>query len=187
MKEITFSEKMMNMLTIADSMKSDPIILSTYHSIRREIKQNRVLKNIEPIESIKYLLRDAQFVGIFEYVKSLDSIHNYFKVESHGVLTRTLYLMINFNVIVDFREYKQKIIWVSENGKRYEICYKNEVELNRVLYFIFETMDDLYNIKTDYDKFRQSTRSITDNLKEDHQPFVTWKSIVNLSKDYFDV
>lgn len=123
---------------------------------------------------------DHQFQGIEWFVSRLDSNCNYYKVESHTILTKMLFMMCTHGCGFSFDEHK--IVCVIFNEK--EVVYlrwKFPEDLMKITWVMLDSIDD----NCAYDNYRHATREITDNLSEDHQPRDTWTRILKLTGEYF--
>lgn len=152
---------------------------------RREMRQK--IKSISQhsefnAEVFKYLDTDSEFQALEWFVSRLDSNSNFFKVESHTILTRTLFLTNFYKLTVSFSG--QNITFETTDGNQYQVNWESANTLSQLLYDILQVTENTQSVFK-YNEFRQETRSITDHLDENHQPRNTWRKILALTENYF--
>lgn len=139
-------------------------------------------------------LRDCNFVNWEHYASDSVSIYvndlterlwsnyNHFKVESHAILTKSLFLINFYEVYIDFKN--QRLFFVTEDGKEYVFNYYDWKELGQTLYAMLEETKDSSELSYRYDDFRQFTRKITDHLEESTPACVIWRQLIQCIKDF---
>lgn len=81
--------------------------------LQKEIEAHGGLLNA-PCLILKQHFDDAQLEGLWWYLERLWSNSNHYKVESHMIITKALWLMNNYNVVVDFE--LKKVILECQDG-----------------------------------------------------------------------
>lgn len=163
--------------------------LITPHELRKMLNSGKNINQRfrKPLRSnLNYLLKANQFEGLEWFVSRLDSIYNHYKVESHMILTKSLFLICNYCVAVGFARDNQVVV-VTIDDKDYYVEWKVPEDLMSITWLLLDSTKDSDELSYRYEDYRQATRAITDNLSEDHQPFKTWKRIVDLTNDYFNL
>lgn len=146
---------------------------------RGSIKEGAMINDIT-----QSMDEEGQFGSLFWFVDRLDSIHNFFKVESHAILTRSLFLMYTHQFTIDFTTCT--ISYVDTTDELRTVYWRNNEELNLILYMFMEQTKYSEELSYRYDFYRNATRDITDHLEEDHNPRETWRSILKLTKHWFE-
>lgn len=159
------------------------IELKTRHDVRVQFK-GVALRNAFNACLFDSLDSDVEFVALEWFVSKLDSNLNSYKVESHAILTRALFLISHYQMEISF---SQKMIrFVSGDGQLYFMKWQHVETLSAALYDLLMVTEHLNSVHQ-YNTYRQATRSITDYLSEDNQPRSTWRKILQLSKCYFKI
>lgn len=157
--------------------------LKTRHDVRVKFKDVALRPAID-YRLFDQLDTDVEFLGLEWFVSKLDSNTNAYKVESHALLTRTLFLMNHYQMSVSFA--KKELTFITRDTRQYYVRWQEIDSLSAILYDILRVTERINSIHQ-YNLYRQETRSITDNLEEDHQSRVTWRKILKLSETYFKV
>ena len=157
--------------------------LKTRHDVRVKFKEVALRSAINE-RLFDQLDTDVEFLGLEWFVSKLDSNTNAYKVESHALLTRTLFLMSHYQMSVSFS--RKELTFITRDTLQYYVRWQAVDSLSAILYDILRVTEHINSIHQ-YNLYRQETRSITDNLEEDHQSRVTWRKILKLSETYFKV
>ena len=159
------------------------IEVNTTHQLRRHINEHGGILDCPIISLSKFFNADDQLNGMWFYLERLWSIKNYYKVESHTIVTKSLFLMNFYGVIVDFAE--NKIFVECDDGTELYIKFNRDREfLGRVLYSLLDLTNDSEDKSYNYDVYRNETRCITDHLKESDQPRVILNKLIKLTEKY---
>lgn len=156
------------------------IILENRSEMRRKIKNivQRLDYNNDIFDSLD---SDVEFEALDWFVGRLDSNSNFFKVESHAILTRALFLVRYYDLSISFA--LKRITFTTNDGSTYMVTWDTASTLSQILYDIIH-VTEIYHSINKYNLFRQETRSVTDNLDENHQARKTWRKLLKLSLDY---
>lgn len=146
---------------------------------RAPIKQGPMITDIT-----KYLDEDGQFAHISWYVGRLDSVYNYYKVESHAILTRVLFLMYTHEFKIDFLN--NMITYKNVQDEIVQVYAHTKDDLGLILYMFMESTKYSEELSYRYDFYRQATREITDHLDECHDVRSTWQQLLLLTKLWFE-
>lgn len=146
---------------------------------RVPIKEGRMITDITG-----YLDDESQFAHLLWFVGRLDSVHNYYKVESHAILTRALFLMYTHEFKMDFTS--NVITYVNTLGNEVQVYVHTKEDLSLILYMFMESTKYRSESSYKYDDYRQATRAVTDHLEEDHDPRSTWRQVLLLTKIWFE-
>lgn len=109
------------------------------------------------------------------------------KVESHIILTRSLFLMNHFDIYVDF-ENKKVFLVNNDNLERY-VRYSCDKELYKILSVILYQSGYNSDDSFEYEDYRNETRKIFDNLDMyDNKPMTNiWNDLIDLSIEWFNL
>lgn len=155
-------------------------VIDSLIEMRKLFKNDKILEC--SITHIKDLDTDPIAEAVEFYTERLYSNYLHYKVESHGILTKALFLMMYYGVYVDF---VQKAVFIeTDNGQEIRVNYIHHEALSMILYTLLETTKDSNEQSYRYSDYRQATRSITDHLEESDQPRVIWKRLLKLTTDY---
>ena len=128
-----------------------------------------------PCLSLKQHFDDAQ-------LERLWSNSNHYKVESHMIITKALWLMNNYNVVVDF-ELRNVILECQDGAELVANWILNE-DLLRLLWRLTHLVPDGPDDSYHYEDFRNRTRIITDNLEESDQPRAILMQLIDITNSY---
>lgn len=135
-----------------------------------------------PCLSLKQHFDDAQLEGLWCYLERLWSNSNHYKVESHMIITKALWLMNNYNVVVDF-ELRNVILECQDGAELVANWILNE-DLLRLLWRLTHLVPDGPDDSYHYEDFRNRTRIITDNLEESDQPRAILMQLIDITNSY---
>lgn len=135
-----------------------------------------------PCLSLKQHFDDAQLEGLWWYLERLWSNSNHYKVESHMIITKALWLMKNYNVIVDFE--LKKIIIECQDGAELVTNWTLNEDLLRSLWRLTHMVPDGPDDSYHYEDFRNRTRDVTDHLEESDQPRAILMQLIDITNSY---
>lgn len=135
-----------------------------------------------PCLILKQHFDDAQLEGLWWYLERLWSNSNHYKVESHMIITKALWLMNNYNVVVDFE--LRKVILECQDGAELVANWILNEDLLRLLWRLTHLVPDGPDDSYHYDDFRNRTRIITDNLEESDQPRAILMQLIDITNSY---
>lgn len=153
-------------------------------ALRATLREDPLIDRIAPVK-LDWLNNDTHWAGLEWFVSRLDSNRNFYKVESHMILTKMIFLTEMSLFQVGFDPSNQIIAWIGKNDTTYYMYWQRPEDLLTILWTIMEISQfnpedsDLYEI------YRHYTRKVTDHLEETHQPRETWKRILKLSYEFF--
>lgn len=163
---------------------SELIKIVDKRALRVALREDPLIDRIAPVK-LDWLNKDNHWAGLEWFVGRLDSNRNFYKVESHMILTKMIFLTEMSLFQVGFDPSNQIVAWIGKNDTTYYMHWHRPEDLLTILWTIMEISQfnpedsDLYEI------YRHHTRKITDHLEETHQPRETWKRILKLSYDFF--
>ena len=135
-----------------------------------------------PCLILKQHFDDAQLEGLWWYLERLWSNSNHYKVESHMIITKALWLMNNYNVVVDFE--LRKVILECQDGSQLVANWILNEDLLRLLWRLTHLVPDGPDDSYHYEDFRNRTRIITDNLEESDQPRAILMQLIDITNSY---
>ncbi|AZU98628.1 hypothetical protein [Acinetobacter phage AbTZA1] len=161
------------------------LIQITGLKVLRDVLRNNELIVRDFNVDLSYLNNDNQWEGLFWFVQRLDSNSNFYKVESHMILTKAIFLMSVYDVAIGFDRDNQSVVLNMSDDNTYFIKWHRPEDLLRILWVVLEMSSFSPEKSYAYEDFRQATRLITDHLDEYHDPRDTWVRILKLSSEYF--
>ena len=98
------------------------------------------------------------------------------------IITKALWLMNNYNVVVDF-ELRNVILECQDGAELVANWILNE-DLLRLLWRLTHLVPDGPDDSYHYEDFRNRTRIITDNLEESDQPRAILMQLIDITNSY---